>query len=215
MPTPYETVRILGESVLNAPVLRDNPFIGLFNQIDERDPRHPGITEDAENSQFDGRTWEFYLGQRQNNDNNILIVLSFNVRELNPHSQSITLNENHFGTTRLFIYDCQSPDGAAITPQGLVDKMIERIPANRRANDIYSIETNAGRNHFAHRELGHVLDLYILGNGDLNVPKDMDEAQLRNVSGDFVTKIAKALKELLPVANDYFGNRNAILSGKI
>ncbi|MBO4304895.1 MAG: hypothetical protein J6A21_09955, partial [Lentisphaeria bacterium] len=207
--TPRMIVNALGAAVLAA-----RPVNGLFdhdNNVEDQEARHPGRGERADNPKFDGHTWEFYLGQNmgRNNGRNkgILIVLSFNVRRLDPRSQSITLGEYHFENTRLFIYDTQKPDGAAITPQQLVDKMIGKIPAARRGNGSYSIEPSAKKICFAKSEVGHVLNLYILGDGDLNIPGDMDPKQLRTVSESLVRRIATALTDLLPVAEYYAQHR--------
>ena len=174
--------------------------------------RHPRINESADDPRQDGKTWESWLY----NQDDILIVLSFNVRNLNAdfNLQPITLHGHSFRTVRVFIYDMNKrPDVVGITPQQLVDALIKKLPIQK--DSIYSIERTAG-DSFSPVQLGHVLDLYIRNTGETwDIGPNLTEEKFQAASARITARIAAALNDLLPVAKYYAENRDNILAGRV
>lgn len=193
--------RILESAKLNSP-----------NPIDKDDyAKHPGYRFPVDDPNNDMRTWESYLWRRKD----VFIVLSFNQRNLNAECnlQSITLQGHHFPAIRLFIYDFDSaPANVRITPQDLVDKLSNKLSLQNNKTP-YCIELSDGRATFGATQLGHVLDLYIRNtNRPWNIPS-VD--QIGNTATDLVDKVVATWKALLPVAEYYANNREAILARRI
>lgn len=174
--------------------------------------RHPGRGDRADEPGNDGHTWESYLWKRDK----VLVVLSYNVKNLNGdfNLQSITMEGHRFNTVRLFIFDDNPrPANVGITPQQLVDRLRREYPALPGENASYFVEPSARRAEFRPTQTGHVLDLYVRDTGhNWTIPTI---GQIDQVAPDLAEKVKAMLDALLPVAEFYADNREALLAGRI
>lgn len=191
-------------------------FSPLTEETDDNEfGGHTGLShKDDEKTSSDHFPWRSVLLSRkepQSADKKIDIFLQYQPMETSitfNNPQGITLCGHPFCAVRILIYDCsQLPDDLRITNHdALVEVLSQKLP---RQHADYCVETNNKK--IRRKVIGHALDLYIRDTGEewnIDLEKNID-----NASDKLAEKVVSVLKDLLPVAEYYFNNREALLRG--